>query len=134
MIEIDIAVDIQPIEINATVDLVPAIAFDSETIIGAGTDADPYRVDQRIKFYSTAQTGNFTILAGMLYKLVTINSVTDVNVTVVNMIVGSWIAFEITGAGLPVFDVLPTEVLTNRTRIILERLEDDGATLKYRVI
>lgn len=46
MIDINAVIEIEPIEITATVDLTPAeaVTVDQDTIIGAGTVADPYRV------------------------------------------------------------------------------------------
>ena len=112
--------------------------FDPETIIGDGSVADPYRVDQRVKFFETEQIDDFTITADMLFKLVYINSATDVEVTVDNMVVGSWIPFDTLGAGLPIFFLGATELFTDEdftgaTSFILIRLENDGATERYGV-
>jgi hypothetical protein len=188
MIEIDVTVDIEPIEINVAVDLVPpsgggvtvhneltgrdeveahpgssislddvewstvqamaealddneAIAVDGETIIGAGTTADPYRVDQRIDFFPTAQTDDFTISADMLYKVVTIDSVVDVNVTVDNMVVADWLEGLIVGDGVPVIVLGANKVLINPDfdftgvkNFIIRRLADSGTDEQYEII
>lgn len=189
MIDIDVTVDIEPIEIDVAVDLAPsgasvhnqltgrdaadahpgssisleavewatvqamaeavdeneAIAVDGVTIIGAGTTADPYKVEQRIQFFPTEQINAFTITADMLYKVVKINSASPVNVTVANMVVGSGVRFHILGAGLPVFlegasqsitgvDEDGKPLGTDRTDVLIERFENDGATEIYNVI
>ena len=113
--------------------------FDPETIIGTGSVADPYSVDRRVQFFEPEQEVAFTITASMLFKLVYINSATDVEVTVDNMVVGSWIPFDTLGAGLPVFvdgvgdNIFPDEDFTGATSFILIRLENDGATERYGV-
>ena len=107
-------------------------------ITGLQAELDSKALKQ-IQFFPTEQEDNFTITADMLYKLVYINSATDVEVTVAEMGVGSWIPFDTLGAGLPVFvdglgdNIFPDEDFTGATSFILIRLEDDGATERYGV-
>ena len=118
------------------------IFIDTEGIMKAIDDEGNQRViqaDKRIEFFEPEQENNFTITASMLFKLVYINSATDVEVTVDNMVVGSWIPFDTLGAGLPVFvdgvgdNIFTDEDFTGATSFILIRLEDDGATERYGV-
>ena len=94
--------------------------------------------NKKIQFYPTEQIDDFTITADMLYKLVEINSATDVEVTVDNMGEGDWIPFDTLGAGLPIFFLGATELFTDEdftgaTSFILIRLENDGVTERYGV-
>ena len=79
-----------------------------------------------------------TILTTDLFKLTYINSATDINITVANMTVGSWIPFDTLGAGLPEFriggvNIFPDEDFTGSTSFILIRLPNDGVTERYGV-
>ena len=118
------------------------IFIDTDGILKAIDDAGNQRVIQEykaIQFYPTEQIDDFTITADMLYKLVEINSATDVEVTVDNMGVGDWIEILVKGAGLPIFlegvnQSISEKDLTDRTNIVFRRLEDDGTTEQYEII
>ena len=100
---------------------------------------------KQIQFFPTEQTEAFTITGSMLYKLVYINSATDVEVTVADMGVGSAVRFHLLGAGLPVFveggnqsitgiDEDGKPLGTDRKDVLIERFEDIAGVEIYNVI
>ena len=106
-------------------------------ITGLQTELDSKALKQ-IQFFPTEQIEAFTITAAMLYKLVYINSATDVEVTVAEMGVGDWIPFDLRGAGLPKFFLGGTELFTDEdftgaTSFILIRIEDDNGNEQYDI-
>lgn len=127
-------------DLAEAVDDTEEITFDSDTILGTGTASDPYAVNRNIDFFATQQTTAFTITADMNYKVVEINAVSDVDVTVSNMDVGTYIRFDILGAGLPNFVINETtqaineKDLTDRVTIYLERQPDVLGIEQYKVI
>ena len=102
------------------------------------------KADKSIEFGRTI-TGDTTIETTDLYKLVYINSATDVEVTIDNMVVGSGVRFHVLGAGLPVFlegvnqsitgiDEDGKPLGTDRKDVLIERFEDISGTEIYNVI
>jgi len=105
---------------------------------------DSEYIDQRIKFYSTTLTGNFTILADMLYTEVKIDSLTNIDVTLANIDVGEFLSFDVISTGYPNFLAsatqrinklaLNTALLVEEPIIMITRKEDDGGNEVYEIL
>lgn len=120
------------------------IDFDGETIIGAGTEADPYRVDQRVKFFDTEQNTSFTITETMVFTVVEIDSLTNIDVTLANIGVGEYLSFDIISTGYPNFLASATQRINNLAlneallvesdTVMITRKEDHGTNEVYEIL
>lgn len=98
-------------------------------------------LDDALQFFSPEQTTDFTITSDMLMTEVTMNSATDLNVTLGSEIpIGKGVMIRRIGAGKPVFvagvdqNIETYEIADDSNLVIIERIEDVASVQQYRII